>query len=349
VTLQVLKRTPKARFAFIDGLRGIAAIAVVLFHAQAGDHIDLFPKSLQGAFSYGELGVSIFFVISGFVITHSLRDLETTPLGISRFVLRRSMRLDPPYWVAIFVTISFSVISSKIVHSHIVSDYSGAQILAHVFYLQEFMGYPEISSVFWTLCYEIQFYIVFSFLLCSNSKVLITAVYIASIGWPAHWVPEVRGLFANLFYQFLLGAGAYWAWIYPKSRAWFLLYLAIVLGISWSNGNKFGLMSSLTALVILAVALRGELTARLKSFLWQRLGLISYSLYLIHNPVSGASFRVWYILFGRSPTSEVSGLAITVIACLCVAALMYYTVERPCISLSKAWGPQSKMPHAAIV
>src|SRR5262249_5070404 len=140
-------------------------------------------------------------------------------------------------------------------------------------------------------------------------------VFAASIIWPAHLAPEVRGLFVNLFYQFLLGVGAYYAWTNPKARAWFLIYFGAILIISLKNGNNSGVTSATTAFVILVVASQGQLSARLRSPLWQGLGLISYSLYLIHNPISGASFRVWYILAGNSPASEASGLVIAVAAC----------------------------------
>ncbi len=88
----------KQRFLFVDGLRGVAALAVVLFHFRgavnetAGDWIwPVFEK----LFSYGYLGVDIFFVISGLVIPLSVRNAKHTPGFLLRFAVRRSIRLDP--------------------------------------------------------------------------------------------------------------------------------------------------------------------------------------------------------------------------------------------------------------
>lgn len=67
------------RFEFIDGLRGLAALSVVLFHLHVAiDHLipSAFPSYLSQIFSFGYLGIQIFFVISGFVIAYSLRDIH---------------------------------------------------------------------------------------------------------------------------------------------------------------------------------------------------------------------------------------------------------------------------------
>jgi peptidoglycan/LPS O-acetylase OafA/YrhL len=66
------------RFLFVDALRGIAALAVVLFHGLEGGHIaalvTIIPSPLSLVLEYGSVGVAIFFVLSGFVIAHSLYD-----------------------------------------------------------------------------------------------------------------------------------------------------------------------------------------------------------------------------------------------------------------------------------
>ena len=97
-----------ARFGFIDNLRGLAAIWVVLIHlvpwkSDAAQSVALGPICwlLAWPAEYGRQGVTIFFVISGFVIARSLRRGRVTPRFFGNFVLRRSIRLDPPYWVSI--------------------------------------------------------------------------------------------------------------------------------------------------------------------------------------------------------------------------------------------------------
>jgi peptidoglycan/LPS O-acetylase OafA/YrhL len=325
------------RFCFIDALRGFAALAVVIFHAGAGNHIDSLPSGFLVVASYGEFGVAVFFVISGFVIAHSLRDQKLTASGVGTFMLRRAIRLDPPYWIAIALAICFSQLASALVPGRIPKEYSNDQVIAHLFYAQELLGYPEINTVFWTLCYEIQFYLIFALLLSTRSVNLMAVAFVGSLLWPLGLAPEIRGLFPNFFYGFLLGVGAYYCWRQPKARVWFALYATIILVSSLEHGNRFGVASALAAATIAVVASLGQLGTLLKWRQLQLLGLISYSLYLTHGPISGASFRVWYRLAGSSPASEALGLVVTVVACIAVAAGMYYLAERPFIALSKTW------------
>src|SRR5262245_44222872 len=94
----------EGRFVFIDGLRGIAALSVVLYHfneAVIRQSARWVPHVVEAVLHRGFLGVEIFFVISGFVIAFSVRDGNYTPGYLFRFCLRRSIRLDPPYWATI--------------------------------------------------------------------------------------------------------------------------------------------------------------------------------------------------------------------------------------------------------
>lgn len=205
-----------SRFSFVDALRGIAALSVVLFHGNEGGHItELFgamPFWLQFMLRHGNLGVAVFFVLSGFVIAHSLRNQQMTPVRVGRFMLRRSIRLDPPYWVAIALTIGFSALATIFIKDRPSQEFSPSQIVAHVFYLQDILGFDEINSVFWTLCLEVQFYLVFSLLLMATTTVF-PFVFAISLVWPLGIFPAIpHGLFFPLWFGFLLGVLAYWTW-----------------------------------------------------------------------------------------------------------------------------------------
>ena len=83
----------KERFSFVDALRGIAALAVVLFHAFEGNHIPqlipVMPRWITDIIDHGNLGVAIFFVLSGFVIAQVALSLV---LLVSAGLLIRSNR-----------------------------------------------------------------------------------------------------------------------------------------------------------------------------------------------------------------------------------------------------------------
>jgi peptidoglycan/LPS O-acetylase OafA/YrhL len=326
----------KGRFTFIDGLRGLAAMAVVLFHALRGNHIDFVSTDVVGLVVAGEAGVVIFFVISGFVIMHSLYNYQVDLSGVWRFVVRRSIRLDPPYWVAIGLVLSFSAIANTVVPGRVGQDYTLDQAAVHLLYLQEILGYLHINPVFWTLCYEIQFYIVLALILASRSVALFVLLYLASLAWPLGLLPEIRGVFVNLIYSFLLGVGACYSWRLPRVRPWFLAYAGLVLLGAIIHSNLFALISSATALLLVSVAIAGRL-GNLLDWRWlQFLGMISYSLYLTHNPITGATFRLWYMVAGRAPSSQVIGLLLSIVTCIVFAWIMHLVVERPCIALARS-------------
>jgi peptidoglycan/LPS O-acetylase OafA/YrhL len=97
-------------------------------------------------------------VLSGFVIAYSVRSGTYTLDYLGSFVVRRSIRLDPPYWVAIFMESTLIWLSLWMGIS-VGSLPSPGQFLAHFVYLRNLLGLGDIVAGFWTLCYEIQFYV----------------------------------------------------------------------------------------------------------------------------------------------------------------------------------------------
>lgn len=322
------------RFVFVDALRGIAALAVVLFHAAAGHHIPYLPLWIREVVSHGDLGVAVFFVLSGFVISHTLRQAPTLS-GVGSFMLRRSIRLDPPYWVAIALAIGFSTLATMTMKERTPDVFSVVQLVAHIFYFQDILGFKNINPVFWTLCYEVQFYLVFALLLATKSRVLLIAAFVISLLWPLGLVDDIRGLFVNLWYGFLLGAGAYMAWAAPRNAPWFLSYAAILASAAIFFHNDFAIVCAVTSLALYVIATTGRLTSALNWRWLQFLGSISYSLYLIHNPITGAVFRIGKMLTGDTAVTEVLWWAVSIAACIVCAYVMWRWVERPSMMLSK--------------
>ena len=98
--------------------------------------------------------------------------------------------------------------------------------MSHLFYLQNVLGYGDINVVFWTLCIEVQFYLVFCLLLGLSQglnvlqgetrlawdKYLFVALYVLSLAWPALLLADqpAWGLFLPHWHAFLLGAIVWW-------------------------------------------------------------------------------------------------------------------------------------------
>ena len=117
-----LKANPekqKVHFKFIDGLRGIAALWVVLFHADPHGRISQFTSVLPQwlvyiLFEKGSLGIAIFFVLSGFLIAYSLQNARINFSFLKSFVLRRFVRLNPTYYYILTDLSILAILLTKI-------------------------------------------------------------------------------------------------------------------------------------------------------------------------------------------------------------------------------------------
>jgi peptidoglycan/LPS O-acetylase OafA/YrhL len=109
--------------------------------------------------------VQIFFVLSGFVIAYSLRQEKISPRFCLRFFLKRSIRLDPPYWLIVALMLMLNFMGSVIFNKGGEFLATPFQVLMNLLYLPDFPHIPRILPVAWTLCIEIQFYMSFFLLL----------------------------------------------------------------------------------------------------------------------------------------------------------------------------------------
>lgn len=341
------------RYLFIDSLRGLAALAVVLYHAAEGHHIDALASVLPGpvwaVIAHGHLGVAVFFVLSGFVIAHSMCRHDVTPGYVGRFMIRRSLRLDPPYWASMVLTVAIAVLSTRFVPGKTYDVPDVGHVMAHVFYLQGFLGITPISVVYWTLCLEIQFYLSFSLLMllvttlrrrrapgAALALVLVPAVLFADL-WALGMGPfHVPGLFLGFWHLFLAGVTVWWAMHRPEDRiaaplAIANLVLLAAAGVVQADAPL--LAGVMTAATIYVAGHRDKLGTWLAARPLQALGAMSYSLYLIHNPITGAAFRVGYRLTGRSLWLEAVWFVLVTGLCIAVAYVSYRLIERPSLAL----------------
>ena len=343
---------PASRLPFIDALRGIAALWVVLFHIGEGRQVaalqSVLPTWLDLAvFKAGHFGVPIFFVLSGFVIALSIGSDRVTARYGARFALRRAIRLDLPYWASIAVTLAFVAVKARLRPDAGVPVASAPQVLAHMVYLQDFLGYRSINTVYWTLCYEMQFYLMFCVLLgvahaCrreANDRrpqaIIFTLAAIISIVWPLLPALHLRGLALPDWHGFLLGAFAFWTLNGVMRARWFVLYALALTGVFARTHDGFTMACLITAVSLLLVGRSGHLTDWLRARNLQFLGKVSYSLYLLHLPITGAAYFALDRFFAHTQVLE-EVEALLVIALNCLAAwLFWWIVERPSTALAK--------------
>lgn len=345
------------RLAFADGLRGLAALWVVLFHLSEGHHIDAFKAVLPAwlsvaVFEAGHLGVAVFFSLSGFVMALTLPNGLNYMSEVFRFMVRRLVRLTPPYYLAIAFALAMIGIKLKVMGVD-APWLDGWTILANLSYLQGLLSAKNIDSVFWTLCIEIQFYLAFALLLWTIAKLtrghllslqgqvllhLAAWASLACMAVPSSFTLNVPGLFLPFWYSFMAGLMACHGW---KQKGWVRLsavaFILSVLALAWVQQSAFMATVGLTAAALLMVGILGAMSRGLNWRLLQSLALCSYSLYLLHNPITGAVANLLRRLIGPGVGPDLVVGVCSVGVCVVAARLAYLWVEVPSIKWSKRW------------
>ncbi|WP_416762246.1 acyltransferase family protein [Roseateles sp. So40a] len=290
-----MSQTP--RLAQLDALRGIAALAVVLFHYTTRyDQLFGHAQAPAVAFPHGWLGVNLFFMISGFVI---FMTLERTARPMD-FVVSRFSRLYPAYWGAIVLTFALTHaigLPGKTV---------GWDVLAvNVTMVQGFFGVPHVDGVYWTLEVELLFYAwaLLSFRLAGAAGLrhflfaclalrLVYAAALAFWGVNLPWMGQ-RWLLLPYICWFALGVT-----IYRLSRPggaasssrWDVALAVAALGVMGvCDGWDLAALAAVFYAVLYGAA-KGRWTwLEHPVLLW--LGAISYTLYLLHENIGWAVLR----------------------------------------------------------
>jgi peptidoglycan/LPS O-acetylase OafA/YrhL len=324
------------RLKFIDGLRGIAASLVVLHHLLSRTSVSMIaPAGLRGY-----LGVAIFFVLSGFVIAMVIGEHRVGPGYLGRFALRRAVRLDIPYWISIAVAIGLAKVGAAM--GAVPTAVTIPQVIAHLFYAQEILGYREISAVYWTLCLEVQFYVTLILVQWARQATgqrlqspLFLAVFLVSIAFSAIMhagaVGAPRGLMFPYWWAFGLGALCCWT-VTGKVRCEYLCVAAgFVMCSAWARHGDWRFVAAGTTALLFWAGRRNAMGRWLANPFAQFLGRISYSLYLFH-PLIGWSAQSLVLRYANQWVAFAAGM----IASLLSAWAAQVFIERPSIKLSHA-------------
>ena len=337
------------RFRLIDSLRGIAAVAVVMAHSFGGAYIDLLPattpRPVRFFFHQGHTGVAIFFVISGFVIAHSLRDATPKPEYFGRFILRRQLRLSPPYWTTMFLVLLYLWIIALRTHSWTNIPHP-TPFLAHMFYLQEVTHQYTFIPVAWTLCLEMMFYLAFMCLLFCREMLppklrapwaVAVSAAAALFGLTYYSDPFLWPHFPWLLPYwplFVLGIWTYWV-VRGELSQRYLILLWIVCGISAFFKTEAPLFWACATSGLIYGAFRcGALDRWLSSWPFQFLGKISYSLYLVHVTVLAIIIDFAYKHGPHTVSFAWTAVVAAILASIGCAYLFFMCVERPSVKLS---------------
>lgn len=339
----------------ITGLRAIAVLAVVIFH--------LFPKVLKG----GYLGVDIFFVISGFLITGILlnEDKEKNSINLINFYKRRLIRIWPATIVLLILTslIAYLIISFELLRPFVKSvKYSilgSANIYFYKFLDTSYFAPATNTNLLlhlWSLGVESQFYLFFPFLIILVKRKYLLYVFIllflaslitATIISKTNFMFSYYMLPTRAFALLIGSLGAYISIYHSNLLKIFnhkiinniialvsiitIIVAYIFVGEKFKLPNNYTLLAIIPTIALILGGCRGNQSSLIHWFLENKIfiyvGLWSFSIYLYHWVLIALCYNIY--------NGQISLLVATIIFILSIilGALSYYLVERPFLKL----------------
>jgi peptidoglycan/LPS O-acetylase OafA/YrhL len=283
---------------------------------------------------YGHMAVAIFIVVSGFSLALiPMRNGGRLSGGVRRFLRRRAWRILPAYWAALILSV---LVTAVFLRPELGPGAIGRTVAVHGLLLQDVVGSETPNGALWSIAIEWQIYFVFPLILLLGRRtsvgiaVAITAVAVlvahaaAGLGGP---LEKIDGLTPQFLALFALGALAVWLGVGGRAvrlrrplAAVALAALGSFVALAATQGSewvvaRFFWMDLLFGVGVAAVLSLmfggGFLPARRvlasRGALW--LGLFSYSIYLVHDPILGVLDKY---AFGPMDLSPLATFGVTV-------------------------------------
>lgn len=277
----------------VQALRAFAAGIVIFVHMVTL----LSPLGIrQDDLAFGEAGVDLFFVISGFVMVHTMK---RRPLTSGAFFLNRVIRVVPLYWLLTLTVFAIALVAPSLMGATRASPIELIESLSFVPFVKSNGLIQPVLFVGWTLNYEMFFYLIFALgiLLCRGSLrgtvAFATAAMLALAVGGAIWTPDavpLRFFTSPLMLEFalgmILGLTGVGRWKVPGGLAVAIACMGLVLLATAGfvmPGMPRLVRCGLVSLVILWAALVAEERGHVaRQPLLQLIGAASYALYLTH-------------------------------------------------------------------
>ncbi len=331
------------RIMFANQLRGLAACCVLASHligqywgarefaalatctpVQTGAPPPVFALVADPWFQPGPFGVALFFLISGLVIPFSLERY-----GRAGFLLARLLRIYPTYWAATLV--SLCLLHGNAAFWHLGFPYGWRTILANLLLIHQITGDPGIDLVNWTLCIELQFYLLMALLYPLVKRAPLPTILLAAIMLTALRRQDASDLVVMLIgtlFQLRLRGRIGRVALGCCGAALAALFALQVrpAALCYNYGYALLLFALLFGLRRFDRPIRPA----------DALAAISYPLYLVHFI---AGFSVLKLLtLGRRPGLHLgyeAALALAVLAAIGIATLLHYVIELPTLALGR--------------
>jgi peptidoglycan/LPS O-acetylase OafA/YrhL len=339
------------KYVSVQALRGLAALSVMFFHFRYLIN-EQYPSVGDYLFGWGAMGVDLFFVISGFVITLSALKLGTGKNAAQSFLKSRFKRIVPTYFILLLFTFILSG-GMSIFHYHEKIENLLSAVTFSPLYDNNAPFYINDSGTFgvrWTLNYEIYFYLVAGICLLFKKPYLLLLAFFSTV---LVILPILSGrevTFSSLGYQYgnpylnMLSNPISWLFIsgviialavpfmqkIPRTAR--IVYLLLATGFMINDlfiTKKLGHGLSASGLPLMlflsGVVMNDEWLKKITPRWLIFLGDISFSLYLIHTLMNtGIGTRlIWTGL-----TENISGFILYSICSLLLATLSYKYIEK---------------------
>lgn len=312
------------RIKELDALRGIAALAVVFYHFTTR-YNQIFNKEFICNFSFGWLGVPVFFILSGFVIYLTVNKSKTS----LSFFKKRFLRLYPTYWICLILTLIIECFSSLSINK-----LSLTNVLVNFTMFQELFNINNLDGAYWSLFPELMFYLIMGFLMFFKKQ---NAYYIYNgvllfIGilyliWPN--VIFEKLIVIHYILLFMIGIAFYRIYNGIRNNIDFILIV-----MNWLVGTKLYYQSNqsipllllycaflaIIGIYFLFIYKKLEFLSRSKILMF--LGYISYALYLIHQNIGYIVINLTENYIGRF-----FAILLAISVAIGLAALITYKIE----------------------
>jgi peptidoglycan/LPS O-acetylase OafA/YrhL len=324
----------------LDFLRGMASLSVCWFHLTSityGQETGAgFYEFVRLTGKYGWLGVEVFFVISGFVIPYSLYRAKYQLRAYPTFLLKRIIRLDPPYLASIVIILvlayAFAFGGPVQVEG---APVSAVRVLLHLGYLNMFSSNNWLNPGYWTLAIEFQYYLIVGLvypLLISQSRSFRVGIFFClATPWLLGGHRLLSGevpystFIIHFIFLFFMGILTFQHRVKIIGRREYLTLLILTTIGCYLTLGPLPTLAGLFAVYTISFYERTN-KAVINFF-----GKISYSLYLLHWPIGLLTIGMVHVKLIRSQTAlaRMSVLLIGLLVCVLSAYLLYAFVEKP--------------------
>jgi len=358
-----------SRLPFLDLLRAVASQAIVwhhlAFYGPLSDSAHEVATSLiDGLAEHARLAVQVFFVVSGYLTAASLTGREPSRVRDFLGVIGgRYRRIGLPYLGALLLAISANEVARLwMTHSSISGRPSVPSLFAHVFLVHDLAGYEPLSAGIWYLAIDLQLVTLVAFVFWLSAQLA------ALGGKPARGARLGRALLfglgvLSLFYfnrhpgldrvclyfmgSYGLGLVVSWVRSGALARRFFWAYaLLLVIAVALDFRSRL-LVALATGLVVMAAQHFGWISHWPRSRLVRWLAGISYSLFLVHFPVSLVVNALWSSHVPGTPWLSLLGMLTAYLTSMIVAVIFHYGVERKVVRIGR--GARSRPPISALL